>query len=381
VPILRTVATIALLLSPVIASAANTTTWSFLGGEIGREWRMQGQAVTFADIGGLRIKAQSDTQIFRETALTHDVDAVEIVYMAPRPTEAVLLWRQKGARSEDAVQLPLRFDAAMSPSTLSLDVAWYREWYPRTELLGLQLPAGADIQILRFDLLGWTLPEQAAALLRSYGTLDDLAPTSVNFLWGPILTPSPLAAAELYEELPPRGRYANIALYAILLIALAATVVYGRFGAPRKGLLAILGIAGALWIVSDVRMGVEILSYLHDDIATYWSRPEEERIFRERADFRVFLEKAQVLVANRERYIFMTQYPYPLLGLMRYHTYPALPVAPQASDEGVDTWVVYDRPDITLNEQNQLAEGGRAISRPGTMLLTMREGTFVFRSP
>ena len=127
-------------------------------------------------------------------------------------------------------------------------------------------------------------------------------------------------------------------------------------------------------------MGSEIIAYaLHDVASTHVDDPREER-FRERAYFPAFLKQVAPLVADRGRYVFLTQYPYPFLGLMRYHTYPSLPVGPEAAVEGLDTWVVFARGDITINAGGQLTSEGKTISPPGDVLLDFGPDSFVFRS-
>lgn len=376
-----TLIVLALACMPIASHAENVTNWSFLGGHIGPDWRISGQATTTAEIGGLRVIPQSDVKIFRETHLGHGVDAAEITYLALRNTEAVFLWHRSGEPEDQIVRLPFAFVHTTVPSTVKLDLQWYEEWDPHADRMGLLLPKGADVQLLQIKLIGRSPLEKVLAAIRSSWIFDTFTPYSVNFLWGPIFTMSPIARERLFIDLPPHGTYGNSILYAIILLSLAGSFAWNLVRKDRqRAALFALGVIAAAWTLSDVRMGTELLSYVRDDWESYWSKPTHKRIFRERSDFPIFLKSVKPLVEDRSRYIFLTQYPYPLLGLMRYHTYPAMPVAPEAATEGVDTWVLYDRPEVTMNDEGRLIAGETPISPPGEMLFRLREGTFVFRT-
>lgn len=369
-----------LLCMPVAAHAASKTTWSFLGSQVGPEWRVNGKARTTAEIGGLHIIPEEDTKIFREAQFTHAVDSVEITYLSLQETAAMLLWHRPGEPPEEVVQLPFVFTRTMVASTIKLDTAWFTEWTSHPDTVGLLLPKGSDIQILQIAFVGLSPLEKAAALLRSYWTFDRFTPYTVNFLWGPVFTMSPIARENLYMELPPHGTYANTVWYLLILgTAIGCTTWGWKRQRRRQALLCLAGAIATLWILSDVRMGLEAVSYARTDLVEYWNQPIPERKFRERADFPVFLNAIVPLLMDRGRYIFLTQYEYPLLGLLRYHTYPSGPVAPEKATEGVDTWVIYERPEITVNAEGQLTSEGKPISLPGAVLFEFRPGAFVFR--
>ncbi|TSC98087.1 MAG: hypothetical protein Greene101449_1014 [Candidatus Peregrinibacteria bacterium Greene1014_49] len=366
---------------PVAAHAASRTTWSFLGSQIGSEWRINGKAKTTAEIGGLRIAPEEDTKIFRETQFSHAVDSVEITYLSLQETPSMLLWHRPATPPEEIVQLPFVFTRTMVASTVKLDVRWYKEWTSHPDTVGLVLPKGSDIQILQISFVGLSPLEKTAALLRSYWTFDKFSPYSVNFLWGPILTMSPIARESLYVELPPHGTYANVLWYLLLFGIAIGCIAWGWKELSRRNAFLCMAVCiGALWLLSDLRMGLEAVSYARTDLTEYWTQPASERKFRERGDFPVFLSAIQPLLTDRGRYIFLTQFEYPLLGLMRYHTYPSIPVAPEKATEGIDTWVIYERPEISVDAEGRLTAEGKPISLPGTVLFEFRSGAFVFRT-
>ncbi len=371
----------AVAIIPLSAHAESITNWSFLGGQVGPEWLINGQFKSAADMGGLRIIAESDVNVFRKLQTEHGVDAVEITYLSLQKTEAALIWHLPGTPENEVVQLPISFAASTVPTTKRIDAGRYEEWIRHPDVVGLRLGKGSDIQIIQIRLIGWNTQEKVWNALQSYWTFDTMSPYSVNFLWGPVFTGSPITRTTLYTDLPPKGLYANIVWYALLLLAGAVAIAWAKiFKQRRQSTLAFVMIAGSIWMLSDIRMGAEIVSYaLHDIASMNVDNPRDQR-FRERASFPAFIHAVAPLVADRGRYVFLTQYPYPFLGLMRYHTHPALPVGPEAAADGLDTWVIFARGDIGMNEAGQLTSEGKIVSPPGRILLEFGPDTFVFRS-
>ena len=285
----------------MVAAAATKTTWSFLSGQVGPEWRVNGEAATTAEVGGLRIRPKTDVKIFRESQFSHAVDSVEITYLSLQNTPAILLWHRPGDPPDQTVQLPFEFAQTTVASTVKLDVRWYQEWTPYPEIMGLMLPAGSDIQILQISFISFNFLEKAGTLFRSYWTFDHLSPYSINFLWGPMLTVSPIAQSEMYNKLPPHGTYANSVWYLLLLLVIAACIAWGwKFKSKRNGaVLTIAACIGALWILSDLRMGIETIAYARADLVNYWIQPVENRRFRERGDIPVFIEAVKPLLSDR----------------------------------------------------------------------------------
>jgi hypothetical protein len=286
-----------------------------------------------------------------------------------------------GTPENEVVRLPISFAASTVPTTKRIDAGRYNEWIRRPDTIGLRLSKDSDIQIIQIRLIGWSLQEKIGNALQSYWTFDTMSPYSVNFLWGPIFTGSPIAREVLFTDLPPKGLYANIVWYVLLVLVGAAAIVWTKIRKQRRQAALVFAIiAGSIWILSDIRMGTEIIAYALHDIASVNVDDPRDLRFRERASFPAFLQAVAPLVADRGRYVFLTQYPYPFLGLMRYHTHPALPVGPEAAAEGVDTWVVFARGDIATNEAGQLTSEGKIVSPPGKMLLEFGPDTFVFRT-
>ena len=88
--------------------------------------------------------------------------------------------------------------------------------------------------------------------------------------------------------------------------------------------------------------------------------------------------KYWINLEDQEKYIFIATHRWPFLGLMRYYTYPNIPVDPLQAEE-TDTWIVYRRPDFTIDARGRLTSDGIAFSSPGKVLHEFEKGTFVFR--
>lgn len=369
-----------IVLLPSGGYAATVEQWNFLGSQVGPEWRVKGQSETKAEVGGLHIIAKSDTRIFREIRHRNPIDGIAITYRAAETLEAALVWHAADMEENAVTKLSFMMDASATPVTVKIDARWFPEWDPHPITLGIEVPKGSDIQIQSIDLLHWTLWDRMKNSLRSYWTFDTFSPYSINFVWGPVFSENPIATEQLFLELPPHGVFANVVWYLLLLTLVIFAFLWKKIRAwstlPR---LLLLIACGSLWILSDLRMGTELLFSAVRDLEHHWYEPEEFRTFRERADFPIFLSHVLPLLEDRGRYIFLTQYPYPLLGIMRYKTYPAAPVGPEAAAEGLDTWVIYARPDMGVNDAMQLTKDGEAVTSPGTILYEKGPGNFVFR--
>lgn len=377
----RVLCIIALLVLPATARAERATTWSFLANQVGPEWRINGQARTTAGIGGLHIATQSEVSIFRELNAEHPIHGVEITYLAPEGTEALLLWKEPGTPQNEVIQMPLPLYQALVPTQQRISIERYPDLSSRPEILGLRLPAGADVQILQIRLVGWGIVDRLKTAVQSFWKFDRMSPYSVNFLWGPVFAANPYALLRLFEDLPPQGTYANALWYKLLLVLVVLAWASSKWRRSWKiPAYAIACTVAVLWILSDVRMGAEIFSYAISDSAGLQAEDPQDTQFRERGNFPAFIADAAPLVADRGRYVFLTQYPYPFLGLMRYHTYPALPVAPEAAAEGIDTWVVFARGDLGIDPEGRLTSEGAPITAPGKILLDFGPDSFVFRT-
>ena len=134
----------------------------------------------------------------------------------------------------------------------------------------------------------------------------------------------------------------------------------------------------AVWILLDLRMGSEFLSWVAHDNRTYISVPAGSRTFRDRERFYDFADFAAPFVFDRSSYLFFTDREWPYLGNMRYRTYPAIPG--NAIDKD-DTWVIFHRPDLGVDNAGRITMNGEPVTAPGKILGRFDDSSFVFRLP
>ena len=125
-------------------------------------------------------------------------------------------------------------------------------------------------------------------------------------------------------------------------------------------------------------MDLQFFSWVIDDAREYIHAPYETRTFRDRGGFYDFAAFAQSFISDRTSYIFLAERDWPYLGNMRYLTYPSIPGNAFTKD---DLWVIYNRPDIRLNEHNQLISDGVVLSNPGKVLGIFDATSFIFQAP
>lgn len=375
------------ILLPTTVAAKETTIWSFEGEVIPGRWEVVRLTSTVRSPEGLRIETAREGHLTRPSELAHGIDAVSVTFRdVSRPTEAIFLWHIQGTQEGHLVQLPFLIEPQRDPQTIHLNVGYYSQWDEGADRIGLAFSSGAHVTLQRVELSRWNIPEKILEAWKSFWMFDEFRPYTINFVWGPLLATNPIARQYLFAKLPPQGMSVNWVFYAVLTLTGGALVLLwflrGQGAVLRKRYVAVfLSVFASLWLTYDLRMGLEFLGYFANDYRTYISQqPGSQRAFRERGTFYDFVDAALPHVTDRERYIFMTTHRWPFLGAIRYLTYPALPTDQTKVLEGIDTWVIFDRPDIALNEKQQLVMDGVILSPPGRKVLDFAPDSFLFRS-
>ena len=319
----------------------------------------------------------------RDTDFPFPVEAAVLTVQTGSPSEATLLWHVRGTSRGDAVQLPFFIIGLGKDELARLALTNYQQWDPRTDRLGIAFPAGTDILLRKIEFFHWSVPEKMASAFWSFWVMDGFRPYSINFLWGPRIAMNPLALERIFMSLPPNGFSAMYFFYGVLATAGAGLLLIGKVRPGllrgRPPLVLFLVASSACWLLLELRMGAEILNYAVTDYKTYIGAERGERTFRERAHFNDFVEAAMPYIQTRGKYVFMSAQRWPFFGEVRYLTYPSLPVDPDASIEKIDTVVVFERPDITVNDKGELQYENEKLSTPGEVLLQFDDSSFVFR--
>jgi len=371
------------LLAIIFSPREYTTTWDFRGQQIPGRWDITSLTIAAPTNQGLHIKTETTGRMLHNTEFERDVDAVRLTYLATRHTDAIFYWHIRGTPKADLVQFPFTIRASTKPESMELNLGPYDQWDPRTDRVGFAFPAGTELLLQKVELLSWSPGAKVVEAMKTFWAFDALRPYSINFLWGPLLTHTSVAREQMFHRFPPLAYSANRIFYILLAAGLLVLLCLKKWkrNTPilqRRALIAFLGLLAALWLVYDLRMGSEFVNYFRTDYKTYHGETLGKRTFRTRGHFYDFARASVPVLADRDRYIFMAEQRWPYMGLMRYYTYPSVPTSPDKFEE-VDTWLIYDRPDITINENRQLMMEGEAISTPGRILHEFSEGVFIFR--
>lgn len=364
------------LLTPSFAGAASTHTWDFTGSAIPGQWDVAGLQPTPSTIG-LVLRAPETGFMSREADIPHGVDTITLTYVTPFATEAKLLFSHPDYEGA-MLELPFVLDAAPDMNVMSIPVSTFDQWQRDVGTIGFAFPAGVQLTLMNAGFIGYNPIEKATQAFKSFWTLDNFRGTSVNFLWGPQLTFTPLAREVMFQSLPPRSTSAMTALYIIIAMCGAYGLLRRyRGAATRDAWKPVLLTFVAVWLLLDVRMGIELLSYATDDIRTYWSQPVGMRELRVRRHFNDFAEQITPLITD-ENYAFIGKYQKPYISIMRYMTYPDLPTGTDDVHDGLRQWVIFERPDIVVDDENRLTYENRILSKPGRIVHRHGPGTFFF---
>lgn len=383
------------LLATPAAEARDTFEWNFLDANIPGRIEITGWTKAEPTQAGLHIQTERAGHMTRATNFPHPVESVAITLGPGSSSEAVLLWHVRGSPEGDLVQLPFVIQGSSSREVIRLGVSHYPQWDPLADRLGFALSADSDITIRSIEFSRWNILEKATEAFRSFWIFDVFRPYSINFLWGPLLTFNPVSRDHLFLSVPPMGWSANRFLYLVIVLAgmicwawwmmRKNTIASGTVGldrhalAGRAALKRFLAVLAALWIFYDLRMGLEFLNYYRRDYVEFVAANPHTRTFRERGGFNDFADLVAPLVRDRDRYIFLSIMRWPYLGAIRYLTYPSIPTDPAQQDTGVDTWVVYRRTDMDVNDAGMLLVEGEPVAGPGDVLLDFEPGSFVYR--
>lgn len=376
--IVLALSTATVLAVPLQALAASIQ-FDFGEERMNARWEGTGQIDGTLHSNGVLLRTTTDTGAMLTTALLpFSPDTVRLTVSADAPGSLYIV-RTESTDAEGTVTM-LQKEIAFSVATMQeliapLDGAMAAEG--RADL-GILLPP--ETHVLVHDLAFSTTPwwERGIEGVRSFWAFDAYRPYSINFLWGPLLAWTPGTRAALWKRIPPPELPATYIANMLILGAVILLLFIGwRTGKRRRMRHHLLILLCCAWILFDLRMGSEYLRWVADDHAWFLTANRAEAEFRDRSHFYDFVAALRPLLSDRERYIFMAPREWPFLGNIRYLTYPAIPSNAVHDD---DTWVIFDRPDVTLGEDHRLWNEGAPISTPGEVLLAFATGSFVFRT-
>lgn len=371
---------LAILFVPLSANAKTETTWDFNNPDTLSAWDGKGISAFNMTEDGLILQATEQAHMTRPISLGHDIQEVYLRYRSERHTEARLLWHQKGAAANAYVELPFMMERAVEPKEIWFDVTNYSQWDPQTDRIGILLPPGSKVELQKMVFAEYSLFDKIWIGLKSLAKPDAYRAWSINFLWGPRLGTTEAERMNLFMQKPPRGLSVNVILYVIcgLLLGWFLLKMHRKILTRQLATVGFLLCFGVLWIGYDLRMGAELIGYAVDDAQSYWFAEPSERTFRERDDFNAFVEEIAPKLKKHDYYTFMTPNMQTLSSIIRYSTFPSLPVSIQNANANVTAGVFLREPDLDQNIAKQIVRRGLPISPPGEITVKRAPHTFLF---
>lgn len=371
--------TLAAALVPFSASAREEVSLTFSIGNINASWVGKGSITMEQRPDGFVLTTGNGTgMLLTSDQLTFLPDTLELHATSHNYTDIRFVWFYLEENADELAYV----DVTVGPkrNVSSLLISRSSAWHRGEKTFGIMMPPNTTILLHQMRFTRWNLVESLMSGIQSWFRVETLRPYAINFAWGPAIGWNPAELAELYDNTPPIATPAVwiinwiivLALLSLMLSRLSSMQFLQRIvTVPR-----LLGLIAALWILVDLHQGSQFISWVLHDHATYISQTDTDRVFRDRGNFYDFAEKAAELVQDRETYIFMSEVPWPFLGNIRYITYPSVPAFRVGID---DTWVIYDRAEISVSPNNELMFGTDIITEPGKVLYQAGEHTLVFR--
>lgn len=368
-------------LLPATAFAAQVTEWDFTGAPSSEGWVNQGIDSLQETIQGLMISTANQGQL-RTDMTPGNFEAIDVTYASPKNTPVLFLW-QDPARPDEATGIPLTFPASSTPRTVSLNLKAVDGWNPATNRIGFQFDPGTEFVLGKVTLTRWNMFEHAWYAFLSVWQFDEVRAYTINFLWGPLVAFNPVETAQMFWQIPPTAHSLNWYFYAVLGVALIIVLYMSNSeGAheKKKWWTRFFIVFAVLWIFYDVRMTSELGHYVKVDYETFHTQSFADQQYRDRGFFIQMVEALREDLGTEKTFVFLPFQGYPYMGQIRYMLYPSIPVNPDAADADTKSWVIFNRPDITVNDAGQLVTDSEILSPAGHIVKQFAPGTFLFRT-
>jgi hypothetical protein len=225
---------------------------------------------------------------------------------------------------------------------------------------------------------------------QSFWKFDVIEPYSINFLWGPVLTRTPMGLANLFVmKPPPRGWSFNRLMIPFLLIVVLGSWGWWKFSPSGRrrsiaglplALVVWLSVCGCSWLLWDLRMGLEFLSYAQTDYAQYIGETDIAK--RKVRNFGTIYSQINEVKANLQEepnYVVLQPPGYPFVAIARYMTYPSVPLPGGESTDGIRHWLVFEQDNMKQDDQGRLMQGTTVLTAPGKVIKLFPNGSFLFR--
>ena len=378
-PLLRIALLFAVLLIPATSLAFEQTVWDFRGEQLpGSSWRYAGIETPEKTPDGLLISAPAqDGNILADLVLSHPVEVIHLTFASPVERDVQFVWHRHTDSAEVITQLPITIPKGVT--TIDLNVDFYRQWDRQADAIGFIFPQGTEVLLQEIRFSHWAPDEQAIEMMKSFWTFDAFSPFNINFVWGPLIAFNPVGTAQLFDHLPPQGR-SGMWIFYVLLAAIAVVLVADMFHRKRplqSSVLIFLLSYGALWMVFDVRMGAEMLSYVKHDYDTYLSKPHGQKIFRTYLNFNDVMEVTAPWLEGVPEFA-VVRGATPITAMARYFGLPSVAVEVDGPRPDLPVWLIYHRDDVAVDAEGRLSVNGVPWSAPGKIVQQFDTRSFLF---
>lgn len=305
----------------------------------------------------------------------HDITAH---LQVPDTTQMQFLWHSLDKEQGNFNIYP--FTLRPGEVVANIPAADLPEWDPRTDRIGFSLPEGGALYLEGLELTQYTAAERWSHSLRSFWTLNEFRAHSINFLWGPLLAKSETGIDELYDHFPPYAHSGNRWIYAFTILMCAGFALAAWIREKRIATGALLGLiigSAAAWMLLDVRMGAEFLSYVRTDWSNYVQRPTSERTLRGTEDLYGLLESASPFTTGQNSVGLLAPKGIPVFPYAQYFLSPARPVQQAPFPDDITTWIVFHRPDVHTQSGALVLDDGTVLGR-GKEVSRTSDYSFVF---
>jgi hypothetical protein len=384
-----------MILIPVCTFAASPKVvekWLIHNEEEMLKWNAAGLEQVEITSEGIFFDLEEKAAFFRSPpeGFKEDIDAMHAYITIPELLagenieEVALLVLSLKDDGEIAHRLRIGFTIEQGSTDIYVPLAHYRKDMGSADVIAISFKGNAkNIKFEGIKFLKHSLGQKIIASWRSFWILEPFTPHTINILVGPVITTDYMMAGDWYDNWHLNGISANaymlvgISLFGVAILFYTGLFSKRKWEDDRKGIVIIFFVfIASIWILYDFRMGVEFVRNVAIDHVQYISEDEETRTFRDRDRFYDFAKFVKSFVKDRETYEVFLPDPWPYFGSMRYYTYPSIP---NPGDPVSDTWVVYEREDIVLREDNKLYHAGEAFTDAGEVIGQFSERSFVFR--
>jgi hypothetical protein len=324
---------------------------------------------------GVLISATGKATFVSNVQFDHPVQAIVLTLAAERGGQMSMMWAN--AADPEALTI-VPFTVRPGLQTVSMSMDDYAEWKSaQVRRWGIMLPPGMRLVLQEIQFQGWSTTEQLTEAFKSFWQFDTYLPTSINFLWGPSVTFNPIGTRDMHVSMPPKGRAGMWILLIVGGVAMGAAALEQKIVRKKIAWTAtMLCVVAGVWMTMDIRMGTELLSYVVTDVRSYVLPEPGRKFFRNYANLTDAVNHLLPLLKDREQYIAIGPEPSPFFTLLRYYTYPHLPVHPNENTDA-RTWLIFDRSDVTVDATGRLTQGSTVLSPPGKAT-SLGSNSFIF---